>query len=434
MENTASNSGSSNKSYLQSIVIIGVLFFIFGFVTWLNATLIPFLQIACELTDFQAYFVTFAFYISYLVFSLPASWVLHKTGYKKGMALGLVIMALGSLIFIPAAETRYYPLFLLGLFIQGAGLSILQTASNPYIVILGPIESAAKRISIMGICNKVAGVISPLILAAVVLKDADAIKLAIETSTDAAQKLALLNEMAGRVVVPYIIMAIALVALAVMIALSPLPDIDTDKEEDHVNESSGTKTSIFQFPYFLIGAVALFFYVGAEVIAVDTIILYGNSLGFSFDQSKLFSSLTLSAMVLGYILGILLIPKYLSQAKALTISAVLGFICSVLAVFTSGFASVFFIALLGLANAIMWPAIWPLAIEGLGKFTKIAAAILVMAIAGGATLPLLYGKISDLASRQEAYWLMVPIYIIIFYFATAGHKVGKKPLVQKTEA
>jgi MFS transporter, FHS family, L-fucose permease len=417
---------NKNRSYLQSIIIIGILFFIFGFVTWLNATLIPFLQMACELTDFQAYLVTFAFYISYFVFSLPASWVLHKTGYKKGMALGLFVMALGSLLFIPAAEMRYYPLFLLGLFVQGAGLSILQTASNPYIVILGPIESAAKRISIMGICNKVAGVISPLVLASIVLKNADEIKLAIESAVGEAERNILLDQLAGRVVVPYIVMAVALVILAALVARSPLPDIDTDKTEDHINESNGTKTSLLQFPYFFLGVVALFFYVGAEVIAVDTIINYGKSLGFSFDDAKFFSSLTLAAMVFGYILGIIMIPKIITQARALTISAALGFVFSVLAIFTTGFTSVFFIAMLGLANAIMWPAIWPLAIEGLGKFTKTAAAILVMAIAGGATLPLLYGKISDLANRQDAYWILVPIYIIILYFATVGHKVGKK--------
>jgi fucose permease len=225
-------------------------------------------------------------------------------------------------------------------------------------------------------------------------------------------------------------MAFALVFLAAIVARSPLPDIDTDKTEDHINESNGTKTSLVQFPYFFLGVMALFFYVGAEVIAVDTIINYGKSIGFSFDDAKFFSSLTLATMVLGYVLGILLIPKYLSQAKALTISAILGFIFSLMAILSSGFTSVFFIALLGFANAIMWPAIWPLAIEGLGKFTKTAAAILVMAIAGGATLPLLYGYIADLSSRQQAYWILVPIYLIIFYFAVAGHKIGKKAMPQ----
>jgi MFS transporter, FHS family, L-fucose permease len=429
MENTINPAETSKtKSYWQSIIIIGLLFFIFGFVTWLNGTLIPFLKISCELTDFQAYLVTFAFYISYLVFSLPASWVLHKTGYKNGMALGLIVMAVGSIIFVPAAETRYYPFFLIGLFVQGAGLSILQTASNPYIVILGPIESAAKRISIMGICNKTAGVISPLILGAVVLKNADKIEAAIKNATNLAEKTNLLNAMAGRVVLPYIIMAIALVVLAAMTAKSPLPDIDTDKEDNHINVSNGIKTSIFQFPYLFLGVITLFFYVGAEVIAGDTIILYGKSLGIPFEEARVFTSFTLTAMVIGYILGIILIPKFLSQSKALAISAVIGLVSAILALIASGYVSIFLIAFLGFANAIMWPAIWPLAIEGLGKFTKTASAILIMAIAGGATLPLLYGKIADMTSRHQAYWILIPMYMIIFYFAVAGHKVGKKSL------
>jgi glucose/galactose transporter len=268
-----------------------------------------------------------------------------------------------------------------------------------------------------------------LILGAIVLKNADKMQDAILKATDMVEKTKLLNEMAGRVVFPYIVIGIALVALAGMIAMSPLPDIDTDKTEDHVNESNGTKSSIFQFPYLFLGVITLFFYVGAEVIAGDTIILYGKSLGFPFDEAKVFTSYTLASMVVGYILGIILIPKLLSQAKALAISAVIGFISSILAIITSGYVSVFFIAFLGFANAIMWPAIWPLAIEGLGKFTKTAAAILIMAIAGGATLPLLYGQIADMTSRQQAYWILAPIYVIIFYFAIAGHKVGKKKII-----
>lgn len=169
------NSITPNKnSYVLSISIIGALFFIFGFVTWLNATLIPYLKIACELsTDAEAYLVTSAFYISYFVMALPSSWVLKKIGFKNGMSLGLFVMAIGSLVFIPAAMSRTYGMFLTGLFIQGTGLSILQTAANPYVTILGPIESAAKRISIMGIANKVAGILSPLILGVIVLKGID---------------------------------------------------------------------------------------------------------------------------------------------------------------------------------------------------------------------------------------------------------------------
>jgi len=424
MAATTTANGQKN-SYLVSLTIIGALFFIFGFVTWLNGTLIPFLKIACELTNFEAYFVTFAFYISYFFLAIPSSWILHKTGFKNGMALGLFVMAVGSLVFIPAANTRTFGLFLTGLFIQGAGLSLLQTASNPYIVILGPIESAAKRISIMGICNKTAGILSPLILGAIVLKNVDSIKDTVATTTDMAQKTELLNELAGRVIVPYIIIAVVLTLLAVLVRYSPLQDIDTDKEEQHVNEGTVVKKHVFQYPYFVLGVITLFLYAGCEVIAGDTVALYAMEKGFATSRAIVFTSYTLFSMVVGYLLGIILIPKTLSQSKALGISAILGVIFALSAILIKGNISVYLISLLGFANAIMWPAIWPLTLDGLGRFTKIASAILVMCIAGCATLPLLYGKLADLISRQQAYWMVVPCYLFIMYFAFWGHKIGK---------
>jgi FHS family L-fucose permease-like MFS transporter len=448
MESTAEipKTNSKTKDYILSISIIGALFFIFGFVTWLNGTLIPYLKIACELNNFEAYFVAFAFYISYFFMALPSSWVLKKTGFKNGMALGLVVMAIGTLVFLPAAWTRAYGLFLAGLFIQGTGLAILQTASNPYITIIGPIESAARRISIMGICNKVAGVISPLILGVILLKNVDSLKVSLLATSDAIKKSLILDEMAARVIMPYIVMAIVLVILAAMVRFAPLPNIDTDKEENHVNESAGNKSSIFQFPHLILGFFAIFAYVGVEVIAGDTIVLYGQSQGIPLSGARLFTSYTLVGMLIGYILGIILIPKIINQSRFLLISSVVGIILSVLAILTAGtgirfdlainFAginqtlpfelSVFFIALLGIANAIMWPAIWPLAIEGLGKFTKTGSAILIMGIAGGATLPLLYGKLADIFNPHQAYWIMVPCYIFILYYAAAGHKIRKK--------
>src|SRR5690606_36916248 len=171
---------SNQKSYAFPMFIIGTLFFIFGFVTWLNSVLIPFLQQACQLTDFQAYFVTLAFYISYFVMAIPSSAILKKIGFARGMSVGLFAMALGALVFIPAAQVRSYPLFLVGLFIQGTGLTLLQTASNPYVTILGPIESAAKRISIMGIANKVAGMIGIFILVELLFSDTQEISARIE--------------------------------------------------------------------------------------------------------------------------------------------------------------------------------------------------------------------------------------------------------------
>jgi MFS transporter, FHS family, L-fucose permease len=416
------------RDNVVSITLIGVLFFIFGFVTWLNGTLIPFLKISCELNNMQAYLVTFAFYISYFVMALPSSWVLKKTHFKGGMALGLMIMAVGTLFFLPAAWNRTYWLFLAGLFIQGTGLAVLQTASNPYIAILGPIESAARRISIMGICNKIAGVISPIILGAIVLRDTDSIKAKIDATVDLTTKALLLDEMASRVIMPYIVMTIILVILAVLVRFSPLPDIDRELEEPIQSINNSAKKSIFQFPHLLLGFVAIFVYVGAEVIAGDTIILYGHSQGIPMVEAKIFTSYTLVAMVLGYILGIVLIPKVITQEKALGVSALLGIAFSFAALIFKGYASVMFIAVLGFANAIMWPAIWPLAINGLGKFTKTGSAILIMGIAGGATLPLIYGKLTDISfiGSQQAYWILVPCYIYIMYYAYSGHKAGRR--------
>ncbi|MBX9852901.1 MAG: sugar MFS transporter, partial [Cytophagaceae bacterium] len=356
LKSMAIDSPGVKVSYGRSMAIIGTLFFIFGFVTWLNSVLIPYLQIACQLSQFEAYFVTFAFYIAYCVMAVPSAWVLKGTGFKKGMSLGLVVMAVGALVFIPAAMSRTYILFLIGLFIQGTGLTILQTASNPYITILGPIESAAKRISIMGICNKVAGSIAPIVLGAIALSNTDAIKENIITMTEA-QRAVELDALASRVILPYIVMTGVLILLAVMVYLSQLPEVDMDKEDESAKAGNGstTKTSIFQFPHLILGVIALFLYVGAEVIAGDTIISYGASQGIEFEKAKFFTTCTLVCMLLGYVLGIITIPKRLSQETALKASAVLGILFTIAAVCTSGFTSVLFIALLGLANSLVWP-------------------------------------------------------------------------------
>ncbi len=419
------NSTTRGSSYLYQISIIGLLFFIFGFVTWLNGTLIPFLKLACELDTLQALFVTFAFYISYFFLAIPSSRILQRTGFKNGMAWGLLVMAVGCLIFIPAAQARAFPLFLLGLFVQGMGLALLQTASNPYISIIGPIESAAQRISIMGICNKVAGILSPLILSSIVLKNATAIETQINAATDAVVKSDLLNQLAGRVVAPYMVMAIVLAVLALMIRRSSLPEIDTTAEsgDEAQTKLAAGRTGVWQFPHLVMGAIAIFVYVGAEVMAGDVIGVYGKSLGFDLDQTKYFTTFTLAAMLLGYVLNILLIPKYIAQQDFLKYSAILGAILTVLTYFTTGSTAVSCIALLGLANAVMWPAIFPLAINGLGRFTQIGSAWLVMGIAGGAIIPQVYGLLEKSIGYQAAFpILMLPCYLYILYYAMRGYR------------
>lgn len=419
--------GNKPQSTLGPMIIIGALFFIFGFVTWLNSLLIPFLGIACELTEAQSYFVTFAFYIAYLVMAPVSSYVLKKFGFKNGMAVSLGIMAIGALIFIPAAYSRSYLLFLIGLFTMGGGLAILQTASNPYITIIGPVETAARRISIMGICNKLAGALAPIILGLFLnLGEADSVAKQVESLSPEAYSQAL-DKIALQMVNPYIGIVVVLIILAFWIAKSNLPEVDGDEEEVSEDGSAlETRTSVFQFPYVLLGFVTLFFYVGVEVIAGDTIIAYGRSLDVPLTTAKYFTGGTMAAMVLGYIVGIIAIPKYLGQEQALKICSILGVLFTCGIVFTDGMTSLVFVAALGLANSLIWPAIWPLALKGVGKFTGAASGLLVMGIAGGAVLPLLYGQLAHTIGTNQAYWVCLPCYLFILFYAISGHKIGKK--------
>jgi len=441
MSNATQQSSRTKNNTLVPILIIAGLFFIFGFVTWINGALIPFMKTINELTDAQSYLVASASYISFVVMALPASYIINKVGYKKGMSLGLIIMAIGALLFIPAANARTYWMFLTAIFIQGAGMTLLQTASNPYITILGPIESAAKRIAIMGIANKVAGGLGSVIFGAILLSGIDGIKEKLNI-VDETEKESLLNTMADSVITPYIVMAIVLFLLGLLIRKAPLPNVEAAPIE--VSESGEkAKTSIFQFPHLWLGVLALFLYVGVEVVAGDTIISYGISLNIPVEEAKFFTLFTLMAMVVTYALGVFLIPKYISQSFALKVSAILGIILSFCIVYTSGFTSVLFVAALGIANALVWPAIWPLALTGLGKFTKTASALLIMAISGGAIIPPLYGALVD-GKKEEliatginegsalaeaasfGYWILLPCYMVILYYAFWGHKVGLK--------
>lgn len=416
---------SSIKNYTYPLTIIGAMFFIFGFITWAIGVLIPYLQIACELTNLQSMLVGSAFYISYFVMAPVSGYVLKKVGYKNALVFGLICMAVGSLIFIPAADQRTFWVFLLGLFVQGLGMAVLQTAANPYVTILGPIESGAKRMSMMGICNSIAAIIGPAILGSIILQDADEITASITKMTPE-QKTVVLDGLASKVIIPYIIIAVVLIAVSIAIYYSKLPEPNIDEDEGQATAYSTGKTSIFQFPHLLLGVFTLFIYVGVEVIAGNTIGGFGNYLGIPYTYTRFFTSFTLGGMFLGYFIGISLIPKYLSQQRALLISAVLGIFFVLFAIFTRGKVSVMFIALLGLANSLMYPSIWPLALEDVGRFTKVASTWLVAAIVGGAVLPLFYGMLADLWNQRLAYWMVVPCYMIIAFYAFWGHKVRRK--------
>ncbi len=417
-----------------SIGIIGMLFFIFGFVSWINAILIPYFKIACELTNFESYLVAFAFYISYLVMSVPSSYLLKKIGFKRGMMVGFWVMALGAFIFVPAALGRTYEIFLLGLFTLGTGLAILQTAANPYITVLGPKERAAQRISIMGIANKGAGILAPIIFAAVILRVGDTEMFNQLATMGEVEKNAALDELIRRVIMPYTVVGIVLFTLGLMVRFSPLPEIDTEHESIELAEANSGKTSIFQFPHLILGAFAIFLHVGTQIIAIDTIIGYANSMNIGLIEAKVFPSYTLAFTILGYIIGISLIPRFISQVNILRICTVLGTFFTIMIIFASGTVqllghtadiSIWFVVLLGLANSLVWAGIWPLALDGLGRFTKLGASIMIMGLCGNAIMPLVYGYLADLYDVRLAYWILFPCYLYLVYYAVYGHKVRK---------
>jgi FHS family L-fucose permease-like MFS transporter len=441
------------QSALIPMVILTSLFFILGFVTWLNGPLIPFFELACELSSSQAYFVTFAFYIAYFVMAIPSSKVIENIGYKNGISFGLITIAFGAFMFYPAAETRTFYLFLIALFIMGTGLAILQTAANPYVVVIGPRESAAARISVLGIANKLAGFIAPLVLTALVLsnmQDYTAEKIA---ALDSMAKSEALDTLALKLQTPYIYMGAVILILALLVRFSPLPEIDLD-EDGNVAHMSIFKQirDAFKFPQLVLGVITLMLYLSAEVLAGDSIGGLGKQLGVYGEDGNFYlklTSFTMTAMVIGYILGITLIPKYLSQVQALKASGIFGLILVVLIISISPTVIVqlpgipalplviILVALMGLSNALCWPAIWPMALQDLGGYTKIGSAILIMGIIGGAIFPLIYGslvetintanEIKNVAStaksgNQIAYLILLPTYLMIIFYAFKGHK------------
>lgn len=419
--------GANSKSALLPLAMIAGMFFIFGFVTWLNGSLMPYLEVVLALTPFQASFILFSFYIAVTVFSLPSSWIIRKVGYKNGMAIGLATMASAALIYIPAAKTHWFGMFLIGQFMMGAGQTLVQTAVNPYVVKMGPEESAARRISIMGILNKSAGIVAPIVFTALILGGMTGHP----TTTPTPEEI---EQMASNLVMPYIYMALVIGAVAFLVKFSSLPELESEEDRAEKLPLRGA----LQFPNLVLGVIALFLYVGVEVIAGDTIGAYGRSIGFS--NFSILTSITMTCMVIGYILGILLIPRVISQQNMLLVSAALGVCISLCIVFGSNESTsisslfsflgapaipntILCIALLGLANAIVWPAIWPLALSGVGKYTATGSALLIMAIAGGAVVPVIMGALSTVIDRQTAYIVMTPCYLFILFYAAKGYKL-----------
>lgn len=416
---------NNNKQYYLSLAMVGCLFFVFGLVSWVNSILIPYFKIACDLqSGVQTYLVTFAFYIAYLVMTVPASFLLKKVGYKKGALIGLWIMALGALMFWPAALTRQYGMFLAALFVIGTSLAILQSLANPFVTIIGPHESAAKRISIMGICNKFAGIIAPLLFAAVVIRPEDKeIMSAVESGLLAGPaKEVALDEMIKGVIPPYVILAIFLFIFAIIFFKSPIKDINPDSDNKSV-EGTQDRKSLWAYPYLVLGVVALFCHLGSQQISIATIIEYAQSMGLDLEAAKVFPSYTLACILGGYLIGVVTIPKYITQQKALVVCTVTGLILSVMVLLLPLKASIWCVVLLGIPNSLIYAGIWPLAIRGLGKWTTLGSSFLVMALCGNAILSLLYGLMTDYMSLQASYWLLIPCFVFMIYYAVWGYKI-----------
>lgn len=407
MNKNASNAGTR---FLVPMIVIAIMFFAIGFALGINSYLIPLLNNALEISSGGSYLVLAATFSAFLIFGYPASVVISKIGYKRTMALSFLMFAVGFYLFIPSAKAESLPLFLIASFISGAGNAFLQASVNPYITIMGPMESAAKRISIMGIANKLAWPIAPLFLALVINKSVDQVVL-----TD--------------IYLPIIIIIGIFLLLGVLALLAPLPDVKAAGEDEESTEDcpyAADKTSIWQFPHLLLGVLALFIYVGVETISLGTLIDYAESIGLANPEA--YAWIAPVGLVVGYLCGIVFIPKYISQSQALKVVSVIAIFGSLMVVLMPEQISIFFVVFMALGCSLMWPALWPLAMTDLGKFTKTGSSLMVIAIVGGAVFPTLYGFIKDVVGAQNAYWIVIPGFLYIFYYGIKGHKIrtGKK--------
>lgn len=405
MNTKATVSKSIDQSYVFPLFIVGIMAFSIGFAFGINSYLVPLLNNALRITSGQSYLVIGATFSAFLIFSYPASRVIHRIGYKNTMALSFFMFAVGFYLFIPSANQESLPLFLLASFISGMGNAFLQVSINPYVTILGPIESAAKRISILGIANKLAWPVSPVFLAFVINKSVKEVLI-----TD--------------IKLPFLIIIGVFLIIGILVYFSPLPEVKAKGEEpDDADYSSyaANKTSVFQFPHLMLAVIALFMYMGAEIISLATLVDYATSI--NLPHADRYAWIAPIGMTIGYTCGAIFIPKYLSQANALRICSIIALFGSLLVVFTPEVISIWFISLMALGCSLMWPSIWPLALSDLGRFTKTGGSLLITAIVGGAVFPIIYGFLKDAVGAQDAYWITVPCFLFILYYAVSGHKI-----------
>ncbi len=399
---------SNKQTLVVPMIIIGSMFAVLGFALGINAFFVPFVKEAFNISITMSYLVMTATFLAFVVFGVPSGAIIKKLGYKGGMIIAFLIMAFGFYLIAPAAKIVSFPLLLLALFVSGMGQALLTGAVNTYVTILGPPESAASRISLMGICSKTFYAVASLMLA--VFMD-------------------LTNVQITDTILPFYIISGALVVMGVLYYFAPLPEIKAAGEDESDNNSevsayANSKTSIFQFPHLLLGVFAIFFDIGLEYIALGTFNDVSTILNLPAPENYVW--FVSAGMVIGYLIGVFFIPKIVSQSTALLLSTISGIVVTIAIVLFPVGISIYLVAFLGLANALMWPAIWPLAIADLGKFTKMGSSLLVTGIIGGAFLPLFFGYVADMASYQVAYLVCLPSYLYIMYFALSGSKIRIK--------
>jgi len=398
-----------------ALAICGLFFFAIGFALGINGVLTPILKGSLNLTPVLANLLIAFNFVPFLIFGMPATWCIEKIGYKATMAVSFALFAIAFALFIPAAKLGSLAYFLTACFISGAANAVLQACVNPYITILGPLESAAKRTSIMGICNKIGWAATTTFILWVtgksVLSDIDMSDLPLSF---------------------YIIIGV-FVLLGIIALLAPLPEVKAAGEDE--NDAAACpyaegKTSIMQFPHLLLGCLTLFFYVGVETISLSTVADYATCLAAEGVQlalpTKWLVYIPTFGLVLGYLCGIFFIPKYLSQDKAMRICAWVAVLGSVLVAVLPGEYSIYCILLMALGCSLMWPALWPLAMADLGKFTKQGSALLTMAMAGGAVMPLVRAWVEGMTgSFQMSYWVCVPCFLVILLYGSSWYKIRK---------
>ncbi len=395
--------------------LLAFLFFVLGFALGLNGLLIPFLQGGLNLSSTQSYGVLAATFGAFAILGYPAGLVVAKIGYKKSMLLSFLLFACGLYLFIPSAKSTSYTLFLVASFMSGAANTLLQAVVNPYVTLYGDRESAATRICIMGILNKAGWAVAPIFLSLFIDIKAETLNL---------------SELSH----PFYIIVMIFIALAMLLFFVSLPEIKAEGQDESSDEIDpklkaflATKKSIFDFPHLLLGVGVLFGYVGVETITLASIVDFASYLQMANPQ--VYTSLVVGCMVAGYICGIILIPKFISQLTALRFCVLFCAINSILVLILPASIAIYLIALLGFGHSLIWSATWPLAISNLGRFTNKGSALLVMAIVGGAVLPLAFGVLKDsVGSMQNAYAILIPIYLFMVFYAFRGYNMGLKKL------